>query len=245
MTTVELLPVFANAPEPSLMARGARNHWGYSTLGLPRPGAALRRRARAGGRRGPRDGRRAARRRARGGARRGVQPHLRGRRRRAVAVVAGPGRPVVVPARSRRPRHRLHRLRQHLRRRVAAGPRARPVVPAVLGHDDGRGRLPLRPRLDDGPAGRVGVLGLGPAAGRDRRRPGARRRQADRRAVGRDRRGLPGRRVRPGLGGVERALPRRGARLLARRRPGHREIVTRLAGSSDLYWPARTPPRRR
>ncbi|MFC5061373.1 glycogen debranching protein GlgX [Actinomycetospora atypica] len=37
VTTVELLPVFANAPEPSLMARGRRNHWGYSTLAYLAP----------------------------------------------------------------------------------------------------------------------------------------------------------------------------------------------------------------
>ncbi|MCD2196988.1 glycogen debranching protein GlgX [Actinomycetospora endophytica] len=37
VTTVELLPVFANAPEPSLMARGAHNHWGYSTLAYLAP----------------------------------------------------------------------------------------------------------------------------------------------------------------------------------------------------------------
>ncbi|NMO91240.1 glycogen debranching protein GlgX [Actinomycetospora sp. TBRC 11914] len=37
VTTVELLPVFANAPEPSLMTRGRRNHWGYSTLAYLAP----------------------------------------------------------------------------------------------------------------------------------------------------------------------------------------------------------------
>ncbi|MEJ2868693.1 glycogen debranching protein GlgX [Actinomycetospora sp. OC33-EN08] len=37
VTTVELLPVFANAAEPSLMARGASNHWGYSTLAYLAP----------------------------------------------------------------------------------------------------------------------------------------------------------------------------------------------------------------
>ncbi len=37
VTTVELLPVFANAPEPSLMARGRHNHWGYSTLAYLAP----------------------------------------------------------------------------------------------------------------------------------------------------------------------------------------------------------------
>ena len=55
--------------------------------------------------------------------------------------------------------------------------------------------------------------------------------QADRRAVGRHRRGLPGRRLRGRLVGVERPLPRRGARLLARARadrragvPAHRQL---------------------
>ncbi|MHC1560127.1 glycogen debranching protein GlgX [Actinomycetospora sp. C-140] len=37
VTTVELLPVFANADEPSLLARGRRNHWGYSTLAYLAP----------------------------------------------------------------------------------------------------------------------------------------------------------------------------------------------------------------
>jgi glycogen operon protein len=37
VTTVELLPLFANAPEPSLMTRGRHNHWGYSTLAYLAP----------------------------------------------------------------------------------------------------------------------------------------------------------------------------------------------------------------
>lgn len=37
VTSVELLPVFANAPEPALMARGCHNHWGYSTLAYLAP----------------------------------------------------------------------------------------------------------------------------------------------------------------------------------------------------------------
>ncbi|MEJ2865490.1 glycogen debranching protein GlgX [Actinomycetospora flava] len=42
VTTVELLPVFAHTSEPSLLARGRRNHWGYSTLAYlaPHPGYA-------------------------------------------------------------------------------------------------------------------------------------------------------------------------------------------------------------
>ncbi|MDD7967641.1 glycogen debranching protein GlgX [Actinomycetospora lemnae] len=37
VTTVELLPVFAHADEPSLLARGRANHWGYSTLAYLAP----------------------------------------------------------------------------------------------------------------------------------------------------------------------------------------------------------------
>jgi isoamylase len=37
VTSVELLPVFANAAEPSLMRRGRHNHWGYSTLAYLAP----------------------------------------------------------------------------------------------------------------------------------------------------------------------------------------------------------------
>ncbi|MDD7940470.1 glycogen debranching protein GlgX [Actinomycetospora lutea] len=42
VTTVELLPVFAHTSEPSLLARGRTNHWGYSTLAYlaPHPGYA-------------------------------------------------------------------------------------------------------------------------------------------------------------------------------------------------------------
>jgi glycogen operon protein len=39
VTAVELLPVCANAPEPSLVERGASNYWGYSTLGFLAPHA--------------------------------------------------------------------------------------------------------------------------------------------------------------------------------------------------------------
>ena len=55
----------------------------------------------------------------------------------------------------------------------------------------------------------------GPAAHGDHDRSRAVAVQADRRAVGRHRRGLPGRRVRRAVVGVERPLPRRRPRLLA------------------------------
>jgi len=37
VTTLELLPVFANQAEPSLLTRGRANHWGYSTLAYLAP----------------------------------------------------------------------------------------------------------------------------------------------------------------------------------------------------------------
>ncbi|WUI64701.1 glycogen debranching protein GlgX [Actinomycetospora sp. NBC_00405] len=37
VTTLELLPVFAHADEPSLLSRGRTNHWGYSTLAYLAP----------------------------------------------------------------------------------------------------------------------------------------------------------------------------------------------------------------
>ncbi|HEY1971277.1 MAG TPA: alpha-amylase family glycosyl hydrolase, partial [Pseudonocardia sp.] len=39
VTAVELLPVHATSDEPSLVRRGARNYWGYSTLGFFAPHA--------------------------------------------------------------------------------------------------------------------------------------------------------------------------------------------------------------
>ena len=94
----------------------------------------------------------AARRRHRGHPGRGLQPHRRGRPRGPDAGVPGAGPPRLLPA-DRRPAQRLRRdrlreLRGHLRaRRAAAGAR----LAALLGHGDGRRRLPLRPRHHPAP----------------------------------------------------------------------------------------------
>ncbi|WP_428978495.1 glycogen debranching protein, partial [Cellulosimicrobium cellulans] len=45
VTTVELLPVHANVPEPHLLASDRTNYWGYSTLGFFAPHAAYATRA--------------------------------------------------------------------------------------------------------------------------------------------------------------------------------------------------------
>ena len=47
VTSVELLPVQAFSDEPSLVAAGRHNYWGYSPLGLLRAARRLRERARA------------------------------------------------------------------------------------------------------------------------------------------------------------------------------------------------------
>ncbi len=87
---------------------------------------------------------------------------------------------------------------------------------ALLGHRDARRRVPLRPRLDAGPRvlrrrPAVRLLRPGPAG------PGDLPGQADRRAVGRRPRRLPGRQLPAPVDRVERQVPRHRPRLLARR----------------------------
>ena len=59
--------------------------------------------------------------------------------------------------------------------------------------------------------------------------------EADRRAVGRRRGRLPGRQLPGALDGVERDLPRRDARLLARPGQASADFAFRFTGSADLY----------
>ena len=105
---------------------------------------------------------------------------------------------------------------------------------ALLGDRVPRRRLPLRPRLGAG----ARVLRRRPALGvlrHDPPGPGALAGEADRRAVGRRARRLPGRQLPGAVVGVERHLPRHDARLLARRRRLSASSPSRLSGSSDLY----------
>ena len=153
----------------------------------------------------------------RGDPRRRLQPHRRGQPPRADAVVQGRRQPVLLPADARRPAplHGLHRHRQL----AQPGPPERAAadhgLAALLGDRVPRRRLPLRPRVGAG----AGVLRRRPAVGvlrRDPPGPGALAGEADRRALGRRARRLPGRQLPGAVVGVERRLPRRGARLLAR-----------------------------
>ncbi len=128
-------------------------------------------------------------------------------------------------------------MRQHARRPAPARAAADHGLAALLGDRDARRRLPLRPRRRAGPRSFHDVdklsafLAVHPAG------PGGQPGQADRRAVGPRRGRLPGRRVPAAVDGVERQVPRRRARLLARpaSRAASRELAYRLSGSSDLY----------
>ena len=115
-------------------------------------------------------------------------------------------------------------------------PAAHPRLAALLGDRDARRRLPLRPRVGAGPHRARRRHGSSAFLDDDQPGPGAARRQADRRAVGREHGRLPRRVLPAAVGGVERPLPRHDARLLARpARSGVRDVASRLAGSSDLY----------
>jgi hypothetical protein len=133
------------------------------------------------------------------------------------------------------PRPQRERLRQRPRLRPALGAAARHGRAAPLGTGGRGGRLPPRPRANPR-AARPGrrLRRERAAARRDPPRPGARDALDHRRALGP--RGPSSGRLPPGLGRVERPLPRRHPALLARRcghdrRAGHapRRIERRAA----------------
>ena len=215
---------------PGLPVRPARRAGrAGQLLGLPaglvlRPACGLRQPARPDRARGriPRPGQGLPSGRARGHPRRGLQPHRRGRRERPDLLVPRPCQRRLLPPRRGRSGaiRRLQRDRQHAQCERPDRPPADPRQPALLGRGDARRRVPLRPRGD--PVTRRGRRAAdrsaGPVGDRDRSCPG--RDQADRRGLGR-RRPVRGRQLRRRpLGGVERALPRRRARL-RQERPRH------------------------
>ncbi len=136
----------------------------------------------------------------------------------------------VLPPRRRRPAvlHGLHRHRELPQRAAPALAAADHGLAALLGDRDARRRLPLRPRRHPGPRvlrGRPAVhLLRARAAG-----PGGQPGQADRRALGRRPRRLPGRQLPPAVDGVERQVPRHRPRLLARRAVDPRRVRRRAS----------------
>lgn len=243
VTAVELLPVHQFAHEDHLLRRGLHNYWGYNSIGYFAPHAGYSASGSAGGQ--------------------------VGEFKRMVHALHGAGIEVILDvvynhtaeagelgpmpaARHRQPRllppperppplRRLHRLRQHPPRGPAAGAAAHHRLAALLGHRDGRRRLPLRPRGGPGPldARRRHAL---PVPRGDRPGPGAAPGQADRRAVGRRQRRLPGGGL-PALWTEWNDRYRDAVRDYWRGAlPDVRDLGYRLTGSSDLYaWGGRRP----
>ncbi len=145
----------------------------------------------------------------RGHPRRRLQPHGRGQPPRADAVDEGDRQPLLLHDLARRPPvlHGLHRLRQRAQHVAPARPAVDHGQPPLLGHRDARRRLPLRPRQH-----------ARPRAARDQQArrllrhhppgPGDLAGQADRRALGRRPRRLPGGQLPGPLDRVERHVPR-------------------------------------
>ncbi len=173
--------------------------------------------------------------------RRRLQPHRGRQPPRSDARVPRHRQPVVLPALAGGSAllRRLHRHRQQPQPGAPERAAAHHGLAALLRDRVPRRRVPLRPRgraRPRVPRGRpaVGVLrhhlpGPDPVAG-----------EADRRAVGHRRGRLPGRQLSRALDRVERPVPRRRARLLARSGP-HRRLHRSLRGFGRPL-PARRPP---
>ena len=185
------------------------------------------------------DGQGAARGRHRGHPRRRLQPHRRGQPPGPDAVLPGHRQRRLLPAGRRRPGattmdytgtgNSLNVRHPH----VAAADHG---LAALLGHRDARRRLPLRPRRRRWPAQFHEVDKLSAFFDLIQQDPVVCAGQADRRAVGRRRRRLPGRRLPAAVDRVERQVPRHRPRLLARRAAARSASSRRGSpGSSDLY----------
>ena len=197
---------------------GAAQLLGLQLDRVPGPAQRVRRHRPAGraGRRVQGDGPRAARGGHRGDPRRRLQPHRRGQPPGTRLVDEGHRQRGLLPSRSGEPpvllRHHGHR--EQPQRASSAHPPADHGLAALLGDRDARRRVPLRPGRQPGPPvprGGPAVRILRPDPAGSRGLPG----QAHRRAVGHRRGRLPGRQLPRPVVGVERPLPRHGARLLA------------------------------
>ena len=231
VTTVELLPVHTFIDDSFLLDRGLRNYWGYNSIGFfapdPRYAAdvpnSLREfkemiaRLHDGGLEVILDV---------------VYNHTaEGNELRPHPVVQGHRQPLLLPPHSRPAAllRQRHGHRKHAEPQPPAGHPDGLQLPALLGERNAGRRVPLRSRHD--PGARAGRL-----QDRERLSEGGRagsaagRGEAHRGALGLRPGRLSGRRLPAGLGGVERHVPRRRARLLARH--GERKG----AGSASLRF---------
>ncbi len=229
VTAVELLPVHTFVNDDFLIDRGLSNYWGYNSIGFfaPHPLYAADPAERRAGVQGHGDPL------PRGGPRshhgRGVQPHGRGQREGVDAVLQGHRQRLLLPAHPGPEAllHQRHRHGEHLQPAPPARDADGAGFAALLGPGDERRRLPLRPRLHAG----ARAAGLRPPLRLPAElpvRPRAGRREDDRRALGHRAGRLPGRQLPARLGRVERQVPRRRARLLARRAAGRQRHLAAL-----------------
>ena len=169
----------------------------------------------------------------RGDPRRGLQPHRRRRRVRSHFQFPRPRQRFVLSAGAGQTAlHQRHRHRKRVQHYPPGGAAAGDGQFAVLGRGIPHRRVPLRPRRHAYPwPDRVRQR----LSRRDPAGPGAGTGQAHRRTLGHRAGRLPARAVPAPVPGMERPLPRRRARLLARRRAyaaGARESPARQ--SRDL-----------
>ncbi len=234
VTAVELLPIHHIADEHALVERGLTNYWGYSTIGFlaPHAGYAATGHPRRAGARVQGHGEGVAPGGDRGDPRRRLQPHGGGRPPGPEPVVSRHRQPRLLPHRARRPEpvRGLHGHRQLAQPTASLGTPADHGLAALLRARVPRRRVPLRPR---GGARARAPRRRSPVDVLRDHRPGSRPvpGEADRRAVGRRRRRVPGRELPRPVDRVERALPRHDAGLLAR--------ATRRSARSRSASPAR------
>ncbi len=209
VTAVELLPVHHHVNDRHLVDQGLTNYWGYSTLSFFAPDARLAARCAIPGGDAVQDhGAEPSPGRHRGDPGRGLQPHRRGQPPGPDAVDARGGQLRLLPAVAggRALLHGLHRLRQHPEHAPPPGAAADHGQPALLGAGDARRRLPLRPGQHPG-ARAVRRRQAGRLLRHHPPGPGAVAGEADRRALGRRPRRLPGGQLPGAVDGVEREVP--------------------------------------
>src|SRR3982751_5549602 len=218
VTAIELMPVHQFVQDDTLLQKGLRNYWGYNTIGVFAPHNEYAQAT---------DGQQVQE----------FKGMVRALHEAGIEVILDVvynhtaegnhmGPTLSFKGIDNQAYYRLvedDEQREPAQRPAPAVAAADHGLAALLGHRDARRWLPVRPRVHPGPPvprGRPPVGVLRPGEPGPDRQPG----QADRRAVGRRRRRLPGRRLPSIVDGVERQVPGHRARLLAGR-AGHARRV--------------------
>ncbi len=242
ITAVELLPVQLSSTTRTWSSAGCANYWGYNTIGFFAPEPRYLARGQLGEfKRWSRPCTRPASRSFSTWSTTTPPKAISSARRSASAASTTP--PITGSSRTM-PRYYVdyHRLRQHAQPQPSAGAAAGAWIRCAIGVEDARRRLPLRSRHDARARGRTASTAALRLPRCHRPGPGARARQADRRAVGPRPGRLSARRLPAGLVGMERPLPRYRAALLARRR---RASLGELARASPARATSSTAAARR